>query len=275
MPELPEVETIVHGLNSCLAGRRIKELIFLSPHLKNKQPPSALRPEAYRALKIDKIWRRGKMIVFSFQDRRGLLIHLRMTGQLYLAEPNQPLDRHTHARMTFLKLRRELRFRDIRKFGFLCCLEMGEIEKRLKAELGPEPLDIELREFLERLKQHGKKRLKGWLLDQKIIAGIGNIYSDEILFRAGLLPERKAGSLSLAEAKKFWRAMRSILKRAIELKGSSISDYVDSTGQRGEFQKQHRVYGRKGELCFRCRRGRIEKKKICGRSSFFCPVCQS
>ncbi|MGB9893011.1 MAG: bifunctional DNA-formamidopyrimidine glycosylase/DNA-(apurinic or apyrimidinic site) lyase [Candidatus Saccharicenans sp.] len=275
MPELPEVETIVRGLNPLIRGKRVKNFTFLSSHLQTKQPNSALTPEAYLGQKIEKIWRRGKMIIFNFSGQKGLLIHLKMTGQLYLTSPDQPLDRHTHARMTFYQLGQELRFRDIRKFGFLNCLQIRDIEKKVRSELGPEPLEIELREFLSRLKKHDQKRIKGWLLDQKIIAGIGNIYSDEILFRARLNPERRAGSLSLAEAKRLFRSMRSILEKALKFRGSSINDYVDSTGRKGEFQKQHRVYGRKGEVCLRCHKARIEKKKICGRSSFFCPVCQA
>lgn len=275
MPELPEVETIVRGLRPELIGKRVKDFVFLSPHLWKKQPASALRPDSYRGKRIEDIWRRGKLIVFSFNGQKGLLIHLKMTGQLYLTDPGQPVDKHTHALMTFSGLRKELRFRDIRKFGFLSCLKMAEIKEKVSAELGPEPLGIKSDEFYGLLKQYGKKRIKGWLLDQKIIAGIGNIYSDEMLFRAGINPERPAGSLSPEEARKLYRAMRAVLKKAIELKGSSVSDYIDSSGKKGEFQKWHRVYGKEGQLCPRCQTTSIKRKKINGRSSFFCPVCQS
>jgi formamidopyrimidine-DNA glycosylase len=275
MPELPEVETVVRGLDRELRGRKVKDFIFLSQHLTTRQPAAALKPENYRERKIKKIWRRGKMIIFEFSGQLGLLAHLKMTGQLYLTSPGLPLDKHCHARMAFYGLKRELRFRDIRKFGYLNCLKLEEIHEKIGAALGPEPLEINFRDFFNRLQKYGNKRIKGWLLDQKIMAGLGNIYSDEILFRAGINPERKAGSLTLKEAGYLYRAMLRVLKKAIELRGSSVSDYLDSEGRPGEFQRQHRVYDREGQRCLRCRKAMIQRKKVCGRSSFFCPVCQS
>lgn len=274
MPELPEVETVVRGLRSELLGKKVKEFILLSPHLQKKQPGYALMPEVYRGKKIEEIWRRGKFIIFSFQGELGLLIHLKMTGQLYLVKPGVPRDQHTHALMTFFDLKKELRFRDVRKFGFWKCLEIKEIKREISSKLGPEPLEIKFNEFYYLLKQYGKRRIKSWLMDQKIIAGIGNIYSDEMLFQAGINPERPAGSIPLKQAKKLYRAMKSVLRKAIELKGSSVSDYVDSTGEKGEFQKRHKVYQKEGQLCPRCHRTKIKRKKINGRSSFFCPFCQ-
>ncbi|MCX8159817.1 MAG: bifunctional DNA-formamidopyrimidine glycosylase/DNA-(apurinic or apyrimidinic site) lyase [Candidatus Saccharicenans sp.] len=274
MPELPEVETVVRGLRSRLEGRRVGELVFLSPHLGQKQPLPALGPDLYRGRKIDKIWRRGKMIIFNFSGGCGLLIHLKMTGQLYLCSPKHPVDKHTHARMTFADLSSELRFRDIRKFGFLNCLPTTEILTRVNSELGPEPLDLDFSGFQSRLKKHGGKKIKGWLLDQKIVAGIGNIYSDEILIRARIRPDRLADRLSPEETRRLFRAMKFVLRKAIELRGSSISDYVDSKGEKGKFQQKHLVYGREGLLCRRCRKTVIRRKKIAGRSSFFCPHCQ-
>jgi formamidopyrimidine-DNA glycosylase len=273
MPELPEVETIVRGLKPELSGKKVRQFIFLSPHLRKKQPNSALAPGSYEGKRIKDIWRRGKMIIFSFVSHEGLLVHLKMTGQLYLARPVQPVDKHTHARMTFSGLEKELRFRDIRKFGYLNCLKMAEIKERVFADLGPEPLELKFGDFSRLLKEHHKKRIKGWLLDQKIIAGIGNIYSDEMLFRAGIHPERQAGCLSQKEARKLYLAMKAVLREGIRLKGSSISDYVDSYGEKGEFQKFHRIYGKEGESCPHCQ-STVRRKKISGRSSYFCPVCQ-
>jgi len=197
-----------------------------------------------------------------------------MTGQLYLCPTGRPLDKHTHALMTFSGLNSELRFRDIRKFGFLNCLRMTDILGRVNSELGPEPLTLDLARFQDLLAKHSRKKIKGWLLDQKIIAGLGNIYSDEILFRARIRPDRLAGGLSQKEAGQLYRVMKSVLKKAIELKGSSVSDYVDSTGEKGRFQQRHLVYGREGRPCRRCRQTNISRKKIAGRSSFFCPQCQ-
>ncbi len=274
MPELPEVETIVTGLKANLLGRRVKELVFISPHLKKKQLPGAFRPEAYRRRKILDIWRRGKMIVFRFDGQLGLLVHLKMTGQLFLADPARKIDKHTHARLTFYGLKKELLFRDIRKFGFLNCLALSQIEEKIKTDLGPEPFEISLNDFRYLLKRHGQKRLKNWLLDQKIIAGIGNIYSDEILFRARLSPFRLAGSLTEEQAARLYRAARRVLEEAIALKGSSISDYIDAMGEKGGYQRRHRVYARDGQLCPRCHREKIVREKINGRSTFYCPACQ-
>ncbi|MDW3228892.1 MAG: bifunctional DNA-formamidopyrimidine glycosylase/DNA-(apurinic or apyrimidinic site) lyase [Acidobacteriota bacterium] len=275
MPELPEVETVVRGLDKELRGKRVKDFVFLSPHLVSKQPATALSLENYFGKKIKKIWRRGKVIVFEFSGQLGLIVHLKMTGQLYFVCPDQLLDKHSHARMAFYGFKKELRFRDIRKFGYLNCLKVEEIQKKIQTELGPEPLEMNFQDFFSQLQRFGKKRIKGWLLDQKIIAGIGNIYSDEILFEAKISPERKTISLSPKEARNLYRAMKSVLKKAIELKGSSVSDYVDSLGQPGKFQKRHRVYGREGKPCFRCQGTTVQRKKICGRSAFFCPSCQS
>lgn len=274
MPELPEVETVVSGLRPRLEGRRVRDLVFLSTHLKRRQPGSALSPALYRRKRVQKIWRRGKMIIFNFSDGCGLLIHLKMTGQLFLCPPEQPLDKHTHVRMTFYGVSSELRFRDVRKFGFWKCLRLPEIISKVESELGPEPLALDISKFRELLRKHGGKKIKGWLLDQKIIAGIGNIYSDEILFRAGIRPDRLAGGVKPDESRKLYRAMKSVLKKAIELKGSSISDYVDSGGEKGQFQQKHLVYDREGSLCPRCRQGVIVRKRISGRSSFYCPCCQ-
>ena len=274
MPELPEVETIVRGLKSELVGQRVKEFRFLSPHLEKEQLPGSFQPATYKGRKILDIRRRGKMIIIEFEGRLGWLVHLKMTGQLFLTEPERKIDKHTHALLKFYRLKKELRFRDIRKFGFLNCLDLTQIEGKIGNDLGPEPLEIDLASFKGLLKTHGKKRLKNWLLDQKIIAGIGNIYSDEILFRAELNPFRLAGSLTDREATRLYRAMERVLKEAIALKGSSISDYIDASGERGRFQEHHRVYAREGRLCPRCRQEKIIRKKINGRSTFFCPGCQ-
>ncbi|MDD8019948.1 MAG: bifunctional DNA-formamidopyrimidine glycosylase/DNA-(apurinic or apyrimidinic site) lyase [Acidobacteriota bacterium] len=275
MPELPEVETIVRGLRARLTGRRVKAFVFLSPHLEKKQVPGSFRPEIYQGRKITGIRRRGKMIIISFDGQLGLLVHLKMTGQLFLTDAGQKMDKHTHACLKFYRFKKELRFRDIRKFGFVNCLALTRIEEKINRDLGPEPLSLSLAGFKLLLNKHGQKRLKNWLLDQKIIAGIGNIYSDEILFRARLNPFRLAGSLDEKEAGRLFQSARRVLKEAISLKGSSISDYVDALGNRGGFQKRHQVYAREGKNCLRCRQEKIIRRKINGRSTYFCPACQS
>ncbi|MGB9863189.1 MAG: bifunctional DNA-formamidopyrimidine glycosylase/DNA-(apurinic or apyrimidinic site) lyase [Candidatus Saccharicenans sp.] len=274
MPELPEVENVVRGLRSRILGQEVNRIIFLSPHLRKQQPLKARILDYFRGKRITDIRRRGKMIMVHFDGQLSWLIHLKMTGQLYLAPKNQPLDKHVHARVLFQSLKEELRFRDVRKFGFWLCLEGQLLEKKISGLLGPEPLELKFKDFLGLLRKHPSRLIKSLLLDQKIIAGIGNIYSDEMLFRARIRPDRRVESLTNEEIRKLHRAMRLVLKEAIALKGSSISDYVDADGEKGHFQEKHRVYGRAGLSCRRCRAGLIRRQKVAGRSTYFCPVCQ-
>lgn len=274
MPELPEVETIVRGLRSKIIGLEVEKLEFLSPHLMKKHSSRKNIIDYFSGEKIEGIKRRGKMIIVEFSGRLKWLIHLKMTGQLYCVPKNQPLDKHVHARVIFKGNEEELRFRDVRKFGFWFCLEDSELEKRISGNLGPEPLELKYKDFCQLLQKYPSRKLKSFLLDQKIIAGIGNIYSDEALFLAGLRPDRRVDSLIPVEAKKLHRAIKNVLEEAIALKGSSISDYVDAGGEKGHFQEKHNVYGKEGLKCRRCMTGLIRREKIAGRSSYFCPICQ-
>ncbi len=274
MPELPEVETIVRGLRSKIIGLEVESLEFLSPHLKKKHPGRKNVINYFRGEKVKGIRRRGKMIIVEFSCRLKWLIHLKMTGQLYFVPKSQPLDKHVHARVNFKGRDEELRFRDVRKFGFWFCLDESELEKRISESLGPEPLELNYKDFCRLMQKYPSRRLKSFLLDQKIIAGIGNIYSDEALFLAGLRPDRRIDSLTPTETKKLHRAIIRVLREAIAMKGSSVSDYVDSVGEKGHFQEKHNVYGKEGKKCRRCKTGLIRREKIAGRSSCFCPVCQ-
>lgn len=271
MPELPEVETIVRGLSKILIGLEIASARLLCPKICRDADPSSIN--RITGKKIIAIRRRGKMICLDCEGDLTLLIHLGMTGQLFCAFPDQPMDKHTHFLLSFENFRQELRFRDVRKFGFLSCLFSNQAfgQNRL-VRLGPEPLEIEYRDFVFLFKGR-KARLKSLLLDQSFIAGIGNIYADEILFQAQLHPLQSSRSLGKAELKRLWRAVRNVLRHAIEHKGSSIRDYRDSKSQKGRFQDYHLVYGKESSPCSVCGQ-KIVRIRINGRSSFYCPNCQ-
>lgn len=271
VPELPEVETIVSGLRPKLTGLIIQDIQVFLPSLLRKD--RTLRLQRIRGKRIESVRRRGKMILVECQDRFYLIFHLKMTGQLLWTSHRTPADKHTHLVISFRRRADELRFRDVRKFGFLRCLEASDpLECRELRDLGPEPLDLDFESFVC-LFQDRKGRLKSLLLDQTFLAGIGNIYADEILFEAKLHPLTPAGSLTRKQKEKLWTALRHVLRRAIVAGGSSIRDFRDAEGAEGLFQQEHRVYGRASLPCPRCG-ATIERLKIGGRASSFCPHCQ-
>jgi len=282
MPELPEVETIVRGLDPGLRERAIAGTELLFPPLLRRA--SARDLAALVGKRIAGVRRRGKMIVIECRGGPTLVFHLKMTGQLLLAEPGAPRDKHTRLVITFADAASELHFRDIRKFGFLLCLaqtphgtraghDAGAADTCAElASLGPEPLAVTSDEFAGRFA--GKKaRIKGLLLDQTIVAGIGNIYADEILFDARIQPETPASSIGREGWVRLWKSTRRILNKAIRAKGSTVRDYVDTSGRAGRFQFSHRVYDREGEPCRACRTP-IKRIRVAGRSTYFCPSCQ-
>ena len=276
MPELPEVETIVRGLRASLPGRRI-----LSVRLGKTDfidDPVALA-ESLPGARIEGVERIGKFICLELipgvplaspAARVHLYVHLGMTGQLTLLEPNSRNAPHTHV---FLALDngQELRYTDIRRFGRIVLVDGPRIAG-FRDRLGSEPLEITFEGFRERLGGR-RARIKALLLDQRVLCGLGNIYADESLFRARLHPARLASDLTESQMAGLYRAVKETLTAAIRLRGSSISDYVDSAGNRGEFQRRHRVYRREGRPCVRCRT-LIRRITIAGRSSSFCPRCQ-
>jgi len=271
MPELPEVETIVRSLSPRLKGLRIKSFELLFPPILRSGSISRLR--YLLGKEILKVWRRGKMIIIEMEDDLCLVFHLKMTGNLFLSSSAVPYDRHVHFILSFEGQGKELRFRDVRKFGFISCLFSSDLSlsKELR-DLGPEQLEMEYAHF-EKLFEGKTARIKGLLLHQKFIAGIGNITSDEILFRARIHPLSRASGLNSRQKQKLWTAMQDVLREAIAKKGSSIQDFRDVDGQKGSFQDYHRVYGRKGLPCPRCDTP-IRRIRLSGRSSFFCPKCQ-
>lgn len=271
MPELPEVETVVRSLSPLIQGLTIRSADLLFPPLLRNADRSILRELEGR--EVLGLRRRGKMILIDCAGDRTVLLHLKMTGQLFMTSRREPVDRHTHFIFRFKGRGRELRFRDVRKFGFVRCLRTsGEDQSEELASLGPEPLDLDFPSFQSLLRDR-RGKLKPLLLNQKVIAGIGNIYADEILYQARLDPRSPAGSLKVKQIRRLWLAMRRILREAIAFRGSSIRDFVDSEGKEGEYQDRHKAYGREAEPCLRCR-GKIARIRLAGRSTYLCPRCQ-
>jgi formamidopyrimidine-DNA glycosylase len=271
MPELPEVETIVRGLRPKLSGLVMDRLRIFCPSLLRKDHRFSL--QRVRGKKIKDVRRRGKMILMECQGPLYLIFHLKMTGQLLWTARSTPRDQHTHLALSFKRRAHELRFRDVRKFGFLRCLEVANpLECKELRKLGPEPFDLDLGSFT-RLFRGRTGRLKSLLLDQTFLAGIGNIYADEMLFEAGLHPLTRASSLTDGQKKRLWTAMRNVLRRAIAAGGSTIRNFKNADGLDGLFQQEHRVYRRESQPCRRCR-AKIRSLKIGARTSHFCPRCQ-
>jgi formamidopyrimidine-DNA glycosylase len=260
MPELPEVETVVRSVAAHLAGRRIVSTSFTSRFVTPGNRAKLTRRLAGR--RIESVTRRGKFILIAL-DQGTLTVHLGMTGKLLL---EGEAGVHTHG--VFHLDDGLLLYHDPRQFGRI---EFSEGTPPRVARLGPEPLEIGFEEFRTRLKR--KTRMKALLLNQAFLAGLGNIYADESLFAAGIHPLTPASKLTDARAKKLYDAIRGILTHAIQLGGSSISDYVNARGERGWFQMEHRVYGREGEPCANCDRP-IRKILVAQRGTHYCPHCQ-
>jgi len=273
MPELPEVETIARSLAPRIRHRAIAGIDLLYRPLLRTGGRKAL--EALRGRRVLRVRRRGKMLLIECAGGRTLVFHLKMTGQFLFAAEGAPRDKHVRLVVRFEDGRDELRFRDVRKFGFLLCLE-GEPERACGelACLGPEPLEVGLDEFRSILAGR-RGRVKSQLLDQTCIAGVGNIYADETLFDARLHPEAPASVLKADAVERLYRSMRKVLAAAVEAGGSTLSDegYRDADGNAGDFQLDHRVYGRTGEPCLVCGTP-IARTIVGGRSSHFCPRCQ-
>lgn len=309
MPELPEVETIARGLAKRVSGDVI-ESVWLGSKPEPLKSPAGEMASTLERKRIAGVRRVGKHIVFDLEPNgraRALLpaktggsksrlatkrkasgggstaragrvkdpsphsftqaqwiVHLGMTGRMMVCEPQAEMAKHTHAILR-LASGRELRFVDPRRFGRL------SVTHGFQAA-GSEPLEVELERFV-RLFRGRKTPIKSALLNQKLLSGVGNIYADESLFRAGIRPRRRAASLTREDLRRLYLAVQEVLKEAIALGGSSISDYVDADGEEGFFQLQHRVYGREGEPCLVCKT-LIKRVVIAGRSSHYCPKCQ-
>jgi formamidopyrimidine-DNA glycosylase len=269
MPELPEVETIVQGLRKSVIGKKIKSIQCDGCRVFNQRNFS----KDLVGKKIKSVKRRGKFIILELSDNYYLLIHLGMTGGLFHQRKGQPKDKHDHLTLRFADNKTELRYNDQRKFGRIRKLTTDNRELITELlHLGCEPLEVTADEFAELVSKR-KGRIKPLLLNQTIIAGIGNIYSDEALFEAGIHPLTPANRISKPKLKKLHRAIQKILKKAILAGGSSVDNYTNLQGERGFFQLEHKVYGREGEKCKRCGT-KIKRTKIVQRSTHFCPRCQ-
>ena len=279
MPELPEVETIARGLAKHITGDVI-ESVWLGSKPEPLKSPAEEIVRALEGARIAAVQRMGKHIVFHLEgeavgrrpkrqpvhtSHAHWTVHLGMTGSLRVCDPAAEVAPHTHA---ILKLRsgRELRFVDPRRFGRLSVHRDG-----FQAS-GVEPLDVGFELFVG-LFRGRKTPIKSALLNQKLLRGVGNIYADEALARAGVRPRRRAATLTRAELRRLYSSLQKVLELAIAAGGSSISDYVDADGEPGFFQIQHRVYGREGKPCRRCGAA-IRRVVIAGRSSHYCPHCQ-
>jgi len=310
MPELPEVETIARGLAKRLSGDVI-ESVWLGQKKEPLKSPAAEIAAVLEHSHIVEVRRMGKHIVFELDrveqirvarallpangqggkrtpkkskatlpslyaeanaghptpsTRAQWIVHLGMTGRLQVCDPQAEIAKHTHA---ILKLSsgRELRFVDPRRFGRLSVASSAGFDAS-----GVEPLEVGLDRFVK-LFRGRKTPIKSALLNQKLLRGVGNIYADESLFRAGIRPRRRAASITHEQLRKLYLSIQEVLKEAIALGGSSVSDYVNADGEEGFFQLQHRVYGREGETCLICKTP-IKRVVIAGRSSHYCPKCQ-
>ena len=264
MPELPEVETVANGVHERVHGQRI-ESVWTSGNPQTFKSPESEIAEVLTGARIERVRRVGKTIVMSVGNGYEFLIHLGMTGRLLVSAPAVEMPAHTHAVLA-LSGGNELRFVDARRFGRLSVRAAGYDGP------GAEPLTIGEDEFVG-LFRGRKTAIKAALLNQSLLHGVGNIYADESLFRAGIRPRKQAGRLTRAELLRLRAELIVVLRHAIELGGSSVSDYVDADGVRGFFQLEHKVYGRAGEACLDCGSG-LKKLVVGGRTTVYCPGCQ-
>src|SRR5947208_5395430 len=286
MPELPEVETIARGLDQRVRGDFI-ESVWLGSQSEPLKSSAQEIADALAGTRIAKVRRVGKHIVFDLEPKssqngvtktqraaslssrnggRQWIVHLGMTGRMLVCSPEEASPKHTHA-IASLSSGRELRFVDPRRFG-----RLSVAMKESFAGPGTEPLTISCDDFAKLFRRR-RTPIKAALLNQKLLHGIGNIYADESLFRSGIRPKRQAARLTRAELDALHSAIKEVLKEAIKLGGSSVSDYVDAEGREGFFQLQHRVYLRTGQPCLVCKTP-IKRFVLGGRGTHYCPKCQ-
>jgi formamidopyrimidine-DNA glycosylase len=278
MPELPEVETIRRGLEREVVGKRIKTVEVTGARSVRRHKNKKEFIGRLEGTKVKSARRRGKYLLLTLDSGDVLVVHLRMSGQLLRAQPKEPMPKHTHVVFTFTQ-GGQLRFVDPRTFGELFLSTPDHLTQDVPelADLGFDPVDtpVVVTEFARRLLGRPETKLKALLMDQSFIAGIGNIYSDEILWEAGLRWDRTPSQLSNMEIRRLFRSIVEILHEAVKHRGSTLSDqqYVDVLGRAGEYQQLHNVYDRAGQPCNRCR-ATITREKFQSRSTFFCPSCQ-
>ncbi|MEK7112878.1 MAG: bifunctional DNA-formamidopyrimidine glycosylase/DNA-(apurinic or apyrimidinic site) lyase [Patescibacteria group bacterium] len=270
MPELPEVETIKRDLSKLIVGRKILSISTDSP--KQIKPSLEMVKKSVVGASINKIERRAKLLQFFLSNGEILVVHLKLTGRLLVREKGTPQDNWQHICFS-LSGGKELRFADLRKFGWLKLLkDKAELEKLL-AEFGPEPLDeLGLKEF-QTILASSSRSIKIVLMDQKKIAGVGNIYASDALFLAKIHPGRAANQLKAKEAQRLFEAIKKVLRAGIKYRGASDQYYLDALGHKGLYQEHFLVYNRAGKKCLEGHE-KIEKIRLGGRGTYFCPVCQ-
>jgi len=271
MPELPEVETIVRGLERTVQGKIIESIVVNSPKIQNSNSPGWI--EILSGKKILGIKRRGKNILIGLTDNLILWIHLKMTGHLYYLPKADPTNKHDLMILYFQNDPNTLRFNDYRRFGNIRVIKAEDMATiKGLAELGPEPLEISRQDFVK-LFHHSSRMIKPALLDQTFLAGIGNIYADESLYLAGIHPRKRTDTISSEKSGRLHYAIRKILNNAIDKMGTSVDSFAGVDGEPGGYQTYLKVYGREGLPCKRCG-AKIRRERIGSRSAHFCPKCQ-
>jgi formamidopyrimidine-DNA glycosylase len=281
MPELPEVETVARGLRQTILGRRILSVTLgktdfiddpaaLEQHLPGRRIEAVERYGKFMLLRLSAADGGTRAAANGDTAQASLLVHLGMTGQIGPSPAAQPLEKHTHVCL-LLDDGRELRYVDARRFGRIAYLTEAPLAEEL-TRFGADPLEVSKEEFASRICGR-PARIKALLLDQSVLRGVGNIYADESLWRAKIHPGQLGAKLGRKQAETLRRVLQDILRKAIALRGSSISDFLDAGGEPGEYQRHHRAYGREGKSCYRCKTS-IRRAIVAGRSSYFCPKCQ-
>jgi len=283
MPELPEVETVKKGLEKAIVGKKIADYSCDTPKMTN------FSLNKVKGLKVIGVRRRAKMLIIDLSADHHILVHLKMTGQLVYRSKKQCLigghqieksceslpNKFTHATFTFSD-GTFLYYNDIRKFGWVRLYTKEQLAKVFEQMgMGPEPLskDFTIDYLRQRIRQRPRNRVKQFIMDNKILVGVGNIYSDEVCYYAKVRPDRRVETLTDKEIKLIHSGIAKILKAAIEAQGTTFSNYVNADGEAGAYTKKLKVYGRYGETCFKCR-GIVARMKIGGRTSSFCVHCQ-
>ncbi len=271
MPELPEVETVCRGLIPQISGRTVIEVLIKQPRLRWSIPTAFA--ETLRSQSFQAITRRGKYLLFDM-TQGTVIAHLGMSGSFRVCTLDTPLKKHDHV---FIRLdnQRELRYHDPRRFGSIHWTDQDPLQHPLLRHLGPEPLDKNFTaKTLYQLLSKRKKSVKACLMDHHLLVGVGNIYATEALFIAKVSPKRPADQVSMNEAKLLYQAIQTLLKRAIDLGGTTLKDFVNADAKPGYFQQTLLVYGRHNEACSICQTP-LESMTIAQRSSVFCPRCQT
>ncbi len=270
MPELPEVETVRRQLHDRIAGKTIRKVLVFK--IGREVPHGEKFAKAVTGSRVSGVERRAKVLIFRFVDGNAVLGHLKMTGKFLFVNKSYSPTKHDRMQFVFSDGKTHLIWSDVRMFGYLRYVDAKEAERQL-SHYGPEPLEVTAAELAERLKRKSFRSIKATLLDQTVIAGIGNIYADEALFRAKIRPGRRTRSVKDDERLRLAKEIKAVLKASLARNGTSANDYVDTTGEKGTFKNFLKVYGRGGEPCRVCGTP-ITKTVVAQRGTHFCKNCQ-